>query len=114
MQQVHGPEATTVPPLVLVHLPWSSHTDEAMSASSRMAQEVVGEATSESSRDCSGKRRRKETGGALTWRVMSGEAGGKRSVVRHQRRLRGTQRRDGPQVRSRKGYKRRRGKDEGR
>ena len=48
MQWVHGPEATTTPPLVLAHLPWPIHTDEAMSASSRMAQEVD-EATSESS-----------------------------------------------------------------
>ena len=40
------------------------HTDEAMSASSRTAHEV-----DETVLDCSGKGRRKEFGGALTWRV---------------------------------------------
>ena len=45
-QCVHGPEATTLL-LVLAHRPWT-FTDEAMSTSSRMAQEVD-EAMSETS-----------------------------------------------------------------
>ena len=43
-----GPEPTTIPPLVRAHLPWPLTTDEAMSASSKMAKDAE-EAMSESS-----------------------------------------------------------------
>ena len=67
-------------------------TDEVMSASSMMAQDA-----NEAASNRLGLlwlRRRKKTGGALTWRVI-GEAGGRRSLVRDRRRIRGSQNEDG-------------------
>ena len=74
------------------------NTDEAMSASSRMSQEM--EEKSEASWTALAKEKNKETGGASPWK---GGAGCNMSLDTGRRRLNGSRRRDEPLVRWQKG-----------